>query len=65
MPAHPENVLSPRPAGVLPAILVGRVAGAATGVFNGIHVAYGTLPPLIVVVMSTSDHCQGRRSRSA
>src|SRR5262249_32661591 len=37
-------------AGIVPAILVGLVAGAAIGVFNGSLVAYGKLPPFIVTL---------------
>ena len=36
--------------GIVPAILVGMVAGAAIGVFNGSLVAYGKLPPFIVTL---------------
>src|SRR5919197_1839574 len=36
--------------GIVPAILVGTLAGAAIGVFNGALVAYGKLPPFIVTL---------------
>jgi len=36
--------------GIVPAILAGMAAGAATGVFNGSLVAYGKLPPFIVTL---------------
>ncbi len=36
--------------GIVPAILVGLLAGAAIGVFNGTLVAYGKLPPFIVTL---------------
>jgi len=36
--------------GIVPAILIAMVAGAAIGVFNGSLVAYGKLPPFIVTL---------------
>ena len=36
--------------GIVPAILIAMVAGAAIGVFNGTLVAYGKLPPFIVTL---------------
>ena len=36
--------------GIVPAILISMVAGAAIGVFNGTLVAYGKLPPFIVTL---------------
>ena len=36
--------------GIVPAILISMVAGAAIGVFNGSLVAYGKLPPFIVTL---------------
>jgi ribose transport system permease protein len=36
--------------GIVPAILIALVAGAAIGVFNGSLVAYGKLPPFIVTL---------------
>lgn len=36
--------------GVVPAILLGLASGAAIGVFNGVLVAYGKLPPFIVTL---------------
>ncbi len=36
--------------GIVPAIVVGLLAGAAIGVFNGTLVAYGKLPPFIVTL---------------
>ncbi len=36
--------------GIVPAIVVGLLAGAAIGIFNGTLVAYGKLPPFIVTL---------------
>src|SRR3954451_17671465 len=36
--------------GIVPAIVLGLLAGAAIGVFNGTLVAYGKLPPFIVTL---------------
>jgi ribose transport system permease protein len=36
--------------GIVPAIVLGLAAGAAIGVFNGVLVAYGKLPPFIVTL---------------